>query len=582
MTTIREVEKALSTVTPSHSALFYGLLHSRKNNTYKSIKTLELRKSEGWEASMPQLGRRLSPFPNLPSVDNIRDILLDALDAHTEAELLKTNAAAEASDHRDDERAGSPDRSRSDSSFDVPQSTAISDSHVEGPEAALVPKATKSTPQSKFAATPGSEEVSSEEPSWIKNNRARIGTYDLRLLTGPARQTPKNHLLRRRERARRSISETTPQPSPNQSPLSETTAPPPNFLYYPPQETRSEDLQAARLLVQNITNRSFPSPSPDGYISILKSAKLSALATDIKKDLPGQIYVSEPVYRLFPSKHVIQLQHQHSCSSYVTQLSGSIIWVVWPPTESDLSALAKAYAEYDNDMDKNKLNEKAGDLEGGVMFVTERGDAFRIPSFCPLMGVVRSRETSVLATYSVTATADLLNVGVGKNVELLKAWWGTDFSHTSREAAQFALGSSVARDISSILHGDMDRLPDANSSEKVKHPWTEEGPLLEVLTRWDEVRVELVGIMDGETRGAFMRAWVSLLEEDGERCLICGTEYGSGEEGEEMVEHFERWHWMSREEGGRRAKAMAKLALQRMNDGERQVARDVEMMDQDS
>lgn len=139
--------------------------------------------------------------------------------------------------------------------------------------------------------------------------------------------------------------------------------------------------------------------------------------------------VSEPMTEatVLPYDTLLSLQHSNEGTTFTTLLSGSVAWIIWPPTKHNLDILQSSYSASAEGFDCTKIN-VSSELRDGVAVVQTAGDAIRLPPFCPILCL--SLKPSILATYFVLTATQL--VDVLHKMSLLLERWKTELTAKER------------------------------------------------------------------------------------------------------------------------------------------------------
>ncbi|KAJ4353125.1 hypothetical protein N0V95_003659 [Ascochyta clinopodiicola] len=227
---------------------------------------------------------------------------------------------------------------------------------------------------------------------------------------------------------------------------------------------------------------------------------------------------------------LLSLQHSNEGTTFTTLLSGAVAWIIWPPTEHNISMLRSYYEAFVDVFDGTKIN-VAAELEGGVCLVQSVGEAISIPPFCPMLCL--SLEPSILATYSIVSIDQV--VSLFRKLPLLQAWFKTELDGDRKEAN---LVIALLEQLSSILEGEFES---ANLKEH-KYPYLQEGPLHSLLQTWDVVKNNIAHMLDPIYTKRLMEIWEQFLRSThGRECWICGKSISN--KPRDMRKHFEAEHW---------------------------------------
>lgn len=172
-------------------------------------------------------------------------------------------------------------------------------------------------------------------------------------------------------------------------------------------------------LINNLTNMSM---TATGAITSFRSATLELLCQETDSTEPEHLLHAGTMSSTISSNDaLLPLQHSNEVSTTTTLISGSLAWVIWPPTPHNSQVLTSAYECFNRYLTPATL-EITDDLEGGIVLTQGVGEALSIRPVCPMMRM--STRPSVLATYS-TVTAENL-VSMLSNSALLTACFNTE------------------------------------------------------------------------------------------------------------------------------------------------------------
>lgn len=267
---------------------------------------------------------------------------------------------------------------------------------------------------------------------------------------------------------------------------------------------------------------SFPSPSLDD------------MCGDKKVSDDNVVRESTTEATVLPRDTLLSLQHSNEGTTFTTLLSGSMAWIIWPPTKHNLDILQSSYSAFAEGFDGTKMN-VSEELKDGVCLVQTVGDAIRLPPFCPILCL--SLETSVLATYFVLSATQLDDVL--HKLPLLLARWKTKIDGERKQKDFLA---ALLHGISTILQGKFE-------PEKLRdfaYPYVQEGPLLILLQSWDEVKYALASVLDAAETQRVVTMWTDFLRQaKGRKCWICGRSVSN--KLKDMPKHFETEHWPAKD-----------------------------------
>jgi hypothetical protein len=253
---------------------------------------------------------------------------------------------------------------------------------------------------------------------------------------------------------------------------------------------------------------------------------------------PNLLRVSMTTCTVLPADTLLPLHHSNEGTTVTTLLSGSIAWIVWPPTDHNIRTMQTAYEAYAEDFDETKLD-VAGDLEGGIIFLQGEGEGVRIPPFSPMMSL--ALKTSVLATKNHVTVENFISML--QKLPLLKAWFETE---ADGERSLTTFNASVLRYLDFMLNGSEDH----EERNLLKLRRTKDGFLGSLLSIWDSIKNDLAAMMgpaESETMGNIWEAF--LISAVGRECWICQKRISPKQK--LMKKHFVAAHWTTVKEANR-------------------------------
>jgi hypothetical protein len=249
-----------------------------------------------------------------------------------------------------------------------------------------------------------------------------------------------------------------------------------------------------------------------GTIVTFPSETLEELWSKDWKAPDNLLRASMATCTVLPNDTLLPLHHSNEGTTITTLLSGSIVWVIWPPTEHNLRTLQAAYEEFAEDLNENKLN-IAESLKGGTIFVQSEGEGLRLPPFSLMTGLATT--TSVLATHSHVTDEDF--VSMLQKLPLLKAWFQTELDG-GRKQAEFNALLLLYLDL--MLNGD----PDNEDRDNMKLTFKKGGLLDKLLRVWENIKVDLAAMMGPADRQTMKYVWEAFLTAGSHReCRLCSN-----------------------------------------------------------
>jgi hypothetical protein len=301
------------------------------------------------------------------------------------------------------------------------------------------------------------------------------------------------------------------------------------------------------------TINSLTDSSLDATATLVKisSKTLESLCTE-DWEAPDNLLPS-PITRcmILPSNTLIPLHHSNQGTTVTTLLSGSIVWVIWLPTDGNHRTLQTAY---ENLAQGNGSElDLATDLDGGIIFVQNVGDGLHIPPFSPMMAL--STSTSVLATSSEVTVENFISML--QKLALLKAWFQTELNGDLKQAE---FGVELLRTFSLLLNGVDDQHVEEDDDEDseptglnhLQLPRVEDGLLAELLNIWDDIKNNLSAMLGSADHKTMENIWGHfLISMPGQNCAICRKRVKNKQK--LMKKHFIDMHWVTCQEKKRKA-----------------------------
>lgn len=300
-------------------------------------------------------------------------------------------------------------------------------------------------------------------------------------------------------------------------------------------QTNSTDSEDSDLrTLQSLTNID---SVVDGTVLSFPSPSLDDICGDSKLEYEDSLRESMITATVLPRNTILPLQHSNEGTTFTTLLSGSVAWIIWPPTEQNLKNLQASYETIADSLDGSG-SKVANELEGGVCLVQTTHEALRIPPFCPM--ICLSLETSVLATHSVVTATQLAEML--RKLPLLLPWFQTE---TDGERKEKEFVAALLPHISAILQCKFE----PTGFKKHRYPYGQDGPLRTLIQTWDDIKDLVAGILDAAETEHLKGMWEDFLRNArGRECWICGNSIQNKQR--DMRTHFETAHWPTTETAG--------------------------------
>ena len=239
---------------------------------------------------------------------------------------------------------------------------------------------------------------------------------------------------------------------------------------------------------------------------------------------------------VLPKDTLLPLHHSNEGTTITTLLSGTIVWIIWPPTAKNMRGLQTMYEIM---RERGVENHNVTFLfEGGMVFVQNQGDALSIPAHSVMMALATS--TSVLAAYSEVTVQNF--TATLERMPMLRAWFYAEIDG-DRKQAEFV--ASLIRQLDLLLNGNPDiengETPETTVPDEVKLPRATSGLLDTLLLTWDRVKGDLAAMMRPVDHKSMENIWEAFLVDcAGQECRICGENIQNKEE--LMRQHFIESH----------------------------------------
>ncbi|KAF3052736.1 hypothetical protein E8E11_010439 [Didymella keratinophila] len=275
-------------------------------------------------------------------------------------------------------------------------------------------------------------------------------------------------------------------------------------------------------------------PDTGGIVLSFRSPVLDDMCGDKKVAYDNVVSESMTEATVLPRDTLLSLQHSNEGTTFTTLLSGSVAWIIWPPTKHNLDILQSSYSAFAEGFDGTKMN-VSSELRDGVCLVQTAGDAIRLPPFCPMLCL--SIKSSILATYFVLTGTQL--VDVLHKIPLLLEWWKTEIDGERKKNKFMA---ALLDGISTVLQGKYE----PGNLRDYEYPYAQEGPLLTLLQSWNEVKHAVAGVLEPAETERMMAMWTDFLSNaKGRKCWICGKAVSN--KLKDMPKHFGMTHWVAQD-----------------------------------
>lgn len=236
-------------------------------------------------------------------------------------------------------------------------------------------------------------------------------------------------------------------------------------------------------------------------------------------------------------RHFLQyLSHSDEGTTTITLLAGSLVWVVWPPTDHNLSVLKTVYETFFSDFIAGNY-QVLEQLEGGIIFIQEKGEGLRLPPFCPILNL--PLQTAVLASYSDLTVENFLSML--PKIPLMDAWYKTELSGETKHSA---FNASLLKFMDHLLNGTLD--PETGEVDDThKLELNEEGLLDQLLNTWETSKKGIADMLGSNDAQVLANIWSDfLIKSKGRECKICKKRINN--KSKQMLKHFQEHHWVTK------------------------------------
>jgi hypothetical protein len=302
----------------------------------------------------------------------------------------------------------------------------------------------------------------------------------------------------------------------------------------PSSPTKNEDEKVALQLLDHLED---PNYSISGSIHNLTSPLLTQSLTGGSQSLKGWehtgiLEVTLLIVNVMPARGGYDLDH---CEGYMlnTLLSGTRVWIVYPPTESNLHSLCEkweALAKSDEYWSIPYWKQ----MDSGIAIIQHPGQTLHIPPFCPYL--VCSLETSISAEYWII-TAKKLPLRL-QNTRLVVAQNSCEPS-TVRQSKLIQSADSVYSALHMILSEAVDKFDHVQTIIKICRVWAEAKD--DVLAMCEAIEDPAISVAMGNK---FKGTWIQFLEQKMKKsgsCRLCQLQIKGT--GLSLAEHFHQAHW---------------------------------------
>jgi hypothetical protein len=312
------------------------------------------------------------------------------------------------------------------------------------------------------------------------------------------------------------------------------------FFSQPDSDKASKEMSLEDAGVQTINSLTDSSLDATATVVTIPSETLENQCNEDWEELENLLTSPITQCMILPSNTLLPLHHNNEGTTVTTLLSGSIVWVIWPPTDKNHRTLQTAYEDLAQG-DQSQVD-LATNLEGGIVFVQTAGDGLKIPPFSLMMAL--STSTSLLATSSEVTVENFISQL--QKLALLKAWFQTELD-SNRKQAEFRVVLLHTLDL--LLNGTDDQHIEEHGEDSevaglnhLKLPRVKGGLLAKLLRIWDDIKNDLSAMLGPADLKTMENIWGNfLVSMPGQDCAICGERVHNKQK--LMKKHFIDMHW---------------------------------------
>lgn len=321
---------------------------------------------------------------------------------------------------------------------------------------------------------------------------------------------------------------------------------PDSFRFDPSFGSPEQDARAVKNLLGNIPNPKYQEP---GVVAYMKSPTLDRLRVE-SYDVGGEGFLHRSNFRvtISPSNEVFDFAY-HDCRYHSTLLTGSKVWLVFPPLHGNIATLHEGYKRMYSNPPVEITIDMLKTLRYGIGIIQKPGQTLILPPFWSAM--VISKETSTSCQTFVSTAAKFID-----RIKHVDTWLMMHRLFKEKEKEQ------------AYLHAHVSELAnhfDAILGNKIKH-FNAEPLMAKICREWatagadgskgmkDKIKNLCASLEDEEEaqrmEQSFQQTWLKLLLEKRKKkleCRICHVRLadlsGPGDLSERLTQHFMEAHW---------------------------------------
>lgn len=226
--------------------------------------------------------------------------------------------------------------------------------------------------------------------------------------------------------------------------------------------SRSEDAPAISILINNIDNPRYRAPGAVFYLLSPEFERIYQYTPDWPED--GILDTSQLDINVSPGDNVLDMDFSDTYT-HSTLITGSKIWLVFPPTPNNMAVLQAHYNTLSNRTEDHALDfalDHARDFESGIILIQRSGQTLFLPPFW--MATALSVQPTVSATFRI-ATA----IEFGERIKQLGNFRLTNRLHLANDTQQVQQSlSSFANELIEHLRAILeDNFPECNLNQVI-------------------------------------------------------------------------------------------------------------------
>lgn len=282
-----------------------------------------------------------------------------------------------------------------------------------------------------------------------------------------------------------------------------------SYYFSPTRGSAEDDAQAIVELLNNIDNPRYSKP---GSILRMRSPTFERLCQyKVDWHTDGVLGVSQIAMAVMPADDVQDLEYydNYTISSLLT---GSKVWLAYPPVSDNLNSLQAEYRAKSLDDDRFAMD-NSNNFQHGIVIVQQAGQTLMLPPFWTAASI--STQTSVSCAYHV-ATACVFPERIKHLDEFLTTTCLWPFGNPNGQYVIVAFATELIEHLQVIL---VDKFPQYNAGKTIA----------DVCRAYESLQSGLRSILDAMEDKAVVRgleneyraAWLKILEQKRKKTSAC-------------------------------------------------------------